>query len=103
MTLPIDIDRAEIEAYCKKWKIIEFSFFGSILRDDFGPDSDVDVLVVFDPNEKISAFDFIDAEEELSRLLKRPVDLVERIAVERSRNPIRRQHILDSAMYYYVA
>jgi uncharacterized protein with HEPN domain len=59
MKLPIEIDKSKIEVFCKKWKIIEFSFFGSVLRDDFRPDSDVDVLVVFDPNAKISLFDLM--------------------------------------------
>lgn len=48
----IPINQAQIEAFCKKWKIVEFSLFGSVLRDDFGPDSDVDVLVKFAPGDR---------------------------------------------------
>jgi uncharacterized protein len=103
MKLPIEIDKSKIEAFCKKWKIIEFSFFGSVLRDDFRPDSDVDVLVTFDPNAKWKLWEVDLAEKELQEILGRSVDLIEREAVEQSKNPIRRKAILSSAQSYYVA
>ncbi|MBU0508329.1 nucleotidyltransferase domain-containing protein [bacterium] len=98
----LDIDRAQLEAFCQKWKITELSLFGSVLRDDFGPDSDVDVLVTFDSNADVSLWDVLDAEEELKQMLGREVDLVLRTTVERSRNYIRRRNILSSARPVYV-
>ena len=103
MTPRIPLDRAQIEAFCRKWKIIEFSFFGSVLRDDFRPDSDVDVLVTFAPESAWSLFDIIDAENELKEMFGRDVDLVLRKTVEGSRNYIRRGEILSSARSYYVS
>ena len=85
------------------WKIVELSFFGSVLRDDFRPDSDVDVLVTFAPDGRYSLFDLVHIEEELREILGRNVDLVERKAVERSENYIRRKHILGSLEAIYVA
>jgi uncharacterized protein len=103
MKLPIEIDKSKIEAFCKKWKIIEFAFFGSVLRDDFRPDSDVDVLVTFDPNAKWKLWDVDRAETELKSIFERDVDLVIRKDVESSKNPIRRRSILSSARSFYVA
>jgi predicted nucleotidyltransferase len=99
----IPIDQAKIEAFCQKWKIVEFSLFGSVLREDFGPESDVDVLVTFAPDSHWTVFDFMRCEDELEQALGRKVDLVERVAVEQSSNYIRRKHILSSAQRYYVA
>jgi predicted nucleotidyltransferase len=103
MKLPISIDPAAIETFCKKWKIIEFAFFGSVLRDDFRPDSDVDVLVTFEPSADRTLWDFIDAQEELQQILGREVSFIERKTVEHSRNYIRRNHILSTAKPYYVS
>ena len=83
--------------------MVEFCLFGSVLRDDFRPDSDVDVLVTFAPDARYSLFDLVHIEEELREILRRNVDLVERKAVERSENYIRRKHILGSLEAIYVA
>lgn len=99
----IDIPHEKISAFCRKWKITEFCLFGSALRDDFRPDSDIDVLVTFAPETRYSLFDIIHAHDELKAILGREVDLVEREAVERSENYIRRKHILGSLMPLYVA
>jgi predicted nucleotidyltransferase len=99
----IPIDHEKIAAFCQKWKIIEFSLFGSVLRDDFGPDSDVDVLVTFAPTADRTVWDFIAAREELETIFRREVSLVERKSVERSRNYLRRNHILKTAQQYYVS
>ncbi len=99
----VDIPAERIAAFCRNWKIREFALFGSVLRDDFGPDSDVDCLVEFASDADRSLLDVIRAEQELSDLLGRPVDLVERPEVERSENWIRRRHILDSARVIYAA
>jgi len=97
----IDISDEKIEAFCRKWKIRELSLFGSVLREDFGPESDVDFLVVFAPEANWSLLDVIGAEQELSALLGRPVDLVEKQVVKNSANWIRRRHILNTARTVY--
>lgn len=101
--LQISIPRAKIEDFCKRWKIVEFSFFGSILRDDFHSDSDIDVLIEFIPNSPWGLLDLAKMEQELCQILNRPVDLVNKKAVEKSHNWIRRQNILESAEVYYAA
>ena len=98
----IDLPREEIVAFCRRWKITEFSLFGSVLRDDFGPESDVDILVTFAPDAEWGLLDHVRIEEELATLLGRPVNIVTRRAVERSSNWIRRQAILETAEPYYV-
>jgi predicted nucleotidyltransferase len=100
-TIQIRVPEAAIETSCRKWRITELPFFGSVLRDDFRADSDVDVLVGFDREAPWSLFDFSDMQDELSALLERQVDLVEKGAVERSRNWIRRRHILDARHVVY--
>lgn len=92
----------ELAAFCRKWRIREFALFGSVLREDFGPGSDVDCLVEFAPDADWSLLDVIRAEQELSTLLGRPVDLVERPVVEQSENWIRRRRILEGARTIYV-
>jgi predicted nucleotidyltransferase len=99
----IDIPKEKIADFCKKWKIVELSLFGSVLRDDFRPDSDVDVLVTFGPGADWSLFDHVAMEEELSAIFGRKVDMVSRKAIERSENYIRRKAILETAHPYYVA
>ena len=103
MTVRISLKHEEIAAFCQRWQITELAFFGSVLRDDFRPDSDVDVLVTFAPGVEWSLFDHITMEEELSALLGRKVDLVSRRAIERSSNWIRRKAILETAEPFYAA
>ena len=103
MSAKISIDRDKIAEFCRRWKITEFAFFGSVLRDDFRPDSDVDVLVTFTDDAKWSLFDHVTMEEELSAIFGRKVDLVSRRAIERSANWIRRQAILEGAESYYAS
>ena len=99
----IEMPKEKITEFCQKWKIVELSLFGSVLREDFRPDSDVDVLVTFAPDAQYSLFDLVHIEEELKEILGRKVDLVERNAIEHSENYIRRQHILSSVQTIYVA
>jgi predicted nucleotidyltransferase len=103
MSARIAIDRERIADFCRRWKIVEFSLFGSVLRDDFRPDSDVDVLVSFAPDAEWSLFDHVAMEDELSAMIGRKVDLVTRRAIERSENWIRRKAVLGSAETVYVA
>jgi predicted nucleotidyltransferase len=90
------IPRDAIVDFCRKWQVTEFAFFGSILRDDFGPDSDVDVLVSFAAGTRYSLFDLVHMEDELRAIFGRDVDLVTRRAVERNPNTWRREAILGS-------
>lgn len=86
----IQISPEQIEEFCRKWEVREFALFGSVLRDDFRPDSDVDVLVEFEPDAKASLFDFVRMQDELSGMFGREVDLVEKGAVK---NPFVKNHI----------
>jgi len=103
MKAKLSLDREKIAEFCRRWKITELSLFGSVLRDDFGPDSDVDLLVSFAPEAKWSLLDHVAMEEEIAAILGRKVDLVSRRAVEQSENWIRRRAILESAEAFYVA
>lgn len=101
MSPRIAIPQPKIEAFCRKWLITEFALFGSVLRDDFRADSDVDVLVTFAPESRWSLFDLVHMEDELKVIFGRDVDLVIRESVERSENEIRRCAILDSVQQIY--
>ena len=96
----IDISENKLAELCRKWRVKELSLFGSILRDDFGPDSDVDVLVTFQPDAPWSLWDLLDMREELQNLFGRTVDLVEKEAL---RNPFRRHEILNNHKVLYAA
>ncbi|HUV63229.1 MAG TPA: nucleotidyltransferase family protein [Sedimentisphaerales bacterium] len=96
----IDISENKLAELCRKWKVTELSFFGSILRDDFGPNSDIDVLVVFQPDAPWSLWDLMEMKEQLETLFGRPVDLVEKEAL---RNPWRKRQILSTYEVVYAA
>ena len=98
----IEIPQDEIADFCRRWKITELALFGSVLREDFGPESDIDVLVQFTANHGWSLFDHVEMQEELKELFGRDVDLVNRQAIEQSHNPIRRKEILESAEVVHV-
>ncbi|MCI0676759.1 MAG: nucleotidyltransferase domain-containing protein, partial [Phycisphaerales bacterium] len=89
--------------FCRKWDIVRLEVFGSALRDDFGPKSDLDFLITFAPESRHGLLDLIAAEEELEEMLGRPVDLMTRAGIESSRNWIRRREILESARLLYAA
>lgn len=94
----ICIPKDKIEDFCKRWKIAEFSIFGSALREDFSPKSDVDVLISFEPDIPWSLFEWVDMIEELQVILGREVDLVEKSGL---RNPFRRHEILSNRQVIY--
>lgn len=87
--------------FCRRWGISELALFGSALRSDFGPESDVDLLVSFAPQARPSLLDHVRMQLELSTLLGRRVDLVSRRAIERSANRQRRAAILGTAQIVY--
>ena len=101
MRSEILIPIAQLEEFCRRWKIAELRVFGSALRDDFRPDSDLDLLVRFAPEADWSLLDHVAMEEELTGILGRKVDLVSQRAIEGSANWIRRKAILEGAEPYF--
>jgi len=97
----IDVPIEAIAEFCQRWGITEFALFGSVLRDDFGPDSDVDVMVTFQDDVRLTLNRFVGVKDELELLFGRPVDLLTRQAIEDSPNYIRRKSILRSARVIY--
>lgn len=100
MNARVQLDQAVLEAFCRKWRIRELSLFGSALRDDFGPDSDLDFLVSFEPETRLDIDTLLDIKEELEAHFGRPVDVVEKEAL---RNPWRRYEILRTREIVYAA
>lgn len=92
-TLPV----AGIAEFCRRWRIRELAVFGSVLRPDFGPESDIDVMVTFEDGADWSLLDHTRMEQELRDLFQRDVDLVTKRAVENSQNWVRREEILGTA------
>ena len=101
--IQIDVPKERITAFCRKWKIAELALFGSVLREDFRPDSDVDVLVTFNSDSDWGVEHLLDMKEELESLFGRAVDLIEKRLVEESRNYIRRKHILSHMETLYAS
>lgn len=101
--LPFDWPDPEIRDFCERWRIAELAIFGSALRSDFGPESDIDLLVRFASGAGWSAFDHARMEHELREILGRDVDLVTRLAVEETSNRSRREEILRTARPVYAA
>jgi len=96
----IEFDHDAIEEFCRRWRIKELAFFGSVLTAEFRPDSDVDVLLTFEDPARWSLFDVVDMKDELERLFGRKVDIVEKVAIK---NPWRRRSILASYRVIYAA
>ncbi len=101
--LPIELPEEGLRRFCEKWRIAEFALFGSVLRPDFGPESDIDVLVTWAPDARWSVLDHIRMERELSTILGRRAEIVSRRAVEESGNWIRRREIFETARKLDVA
>ena len=99
--LSVPMDRLSV--CCRINGIKRLDLFGSALRADFGPESDIDLLVEFESDRELGFFDFVRIEQEFADIFGRKVDLVERLAVERSRNYIRRAAILESTETIYAA
>jgi predicted nucleotidyltransferase len=96
----IELNMPILEAFCRQWKVRELALFGSVLRSDFSPESDIDVLVTFEPDAPWSLWDLMDMQEQLANLLGRRVDLIEADAL---RNPFRRHEILRTKKVVYAA
>ena len=97
-TQKIVVSKEKIAEFCERWEIVEFSLFGSVLRDDFNMQSDIDVLVVFSEKADIGLFDIAQMQIELEDLYGRPVDVIEKASL---RNPYRREEILKTAQVVY--
>ncbi len=97
----IELPMEKIAEFCDRWQVTEFALFGSVLRDDFRPDSDIDVMVKFHLEAHPTLFDLTYMEDELKILFQRDVDLVTRKGIETSRNYLRRKAILSSAQVIY--
>jgi len=99
--LNINIPIKEIDAFCSKWLVKQMAIFGSALRDDFDPKtSDIDILIEFLP-EASWGFEIATIKQELEEIFKKPVDLVSKKAIEKSKNPYRKKEILDSSKVIY--
>ena len=102
----IELLQEEIAEFCRRWGIVKLELFGSALRDDFRPDSDFDFLYTPGPgfrrDQAYGPWLKDNMADELSALLGRKVDLIERDKMERHRNWIRREHVLRTAQPIYV-
>ncbi|MDX1959255.1 MAG: nucleotidyltransferase domain-containing protein [Leptospiraceae bacterium] len=103
LTKNISFDENSIVAFCKKWKVKEFYFFGSVLSEKFSTQkSDVDVMIEFNTDAKINLFHHMDMQTELENIFKKKVDLVTKTAVENSQNQYRKTSVLKgSKLFYY--
>jgi hypothetical protein len=97
----IELSMEQIQEFCDRWHICEFALFGSVLRDDFHPDSDIDVLVSFSPDAKRGLTETLQMKDELQAIFGRKVDFIVKAAIERSENWLRRKNILESAQVIY--
>jgi predicted nucleotidyltransferase len=93
MNPAVHLDHDALVEFCRKWQVRELSLFGSALRDDFGPESDVDFLVSFDPAAPWGLTDIVTMRVELSTITGPEVNLVEK---EGLRNPYRKKEILST-------
>ena len=98
----ITIPYKKVADFCTQWKIKELAFFGSVLRDDFGSESDIDILATFAPDVTWTLFDHVTMQDQLKAIFGRKVDLISRRAIERSPNHLRRNAILNTAESIYV-
>ncbi len=99
----IELPQEQIKDFCRRWKVKELALFGSVLREDFRPDSDIDILISFTSDASWSLLDHVGMQDELVVIFGRKVDLVSRNGIERSRNYIRKNNILSSAQVIYAA
>jgi len=91
----------DIARFCRRWQIREFALFGSATRDDFRPESDIDILITYDPASEKGLFEHAQMQNELSVLFGRKVDLVTRRAIEQTQNQILRDRILKTAQLIF--
>jgi predicted nucleotidyltransferase len=103
-TLAIDVPKEQLREFCRRWKVTEFALFGSVTRpEEFGEDSDVDVIVQFAPDAPLSLDGWLSMKQELAEIFGREIDLLDRSSVEEMRNYLRRAAILQTAVDLDVA
>lgn len=100
MSEQLKLDEKWVADFCRKWRIRELSIFGSALREDFSKESDVDILVSFEPDAHLNIEDLLDMKTQLEEHFERPIDLVEKEAI---RNPWRKYEILKTRKTVYTA
>ena len=100
-SVAIELPTEQITDFCQRWQVTEFALFGSVLRDDFRPDSDIDVMVQFHPEAHPTFRTLDEMEAELQTIFRRDVDLITRQGIETSRNYLRRHEILSSTQVIY--
>ncbi len=98
----IALPKDAIADFCTRWKTDKFYLFGSILRDDFRDDSDVDVLVQFAP-DALWGWEIVSMKEELEKIVSRKADFLTKKSIEESHNWIRKKEILGTARLFYVS
>lgn len=99
----INFNQHELDLICQKWNISELSFFGSVIREDFGAKSDIDILVEFHPDAIITLSKFERIRIDFENFFGRKVDLVSKRAVVESRNALRRKAVLSTFRVLYRA
>lgn len=99
LRIKIDIPKRELSDFCQRYQVKQLALFGSVLNDNFREDSDVDVLVAFQPNARIGFLTFSRMQRELTALLKRPVDLVPMDGLK----PVIRSSVLSNIEEIYAA
>ena len=100
--MKVKFDEPQLAKFCREHGVSRLELFGSALRDDFREDSDVDLLCTLRPDKKCGLFEWVALKFDFEKFFGRPVDLVSRQAIERSRNPYRRIPILKTAVPIYV-
>lgn len=98
----IRMPKTKIAEFCKRWNVSEFAIFGSALTKDFRPDSDIDIMVDFPTQAKVTLYDMTQMQDELKKIFKRDVDLISKRGVKNSRNYLRKKAILESAQVIHV-
>jgi predicted nucleotidyltransferase len=91
----------QVDMFCQRWQVAELSLFGSVLRDDFGAKSDIDILVTFYPDANWGLLDHVQMTMDLKAIFKKEVDLITRRGLESSSNWLRRDNILKTAQLIY--
>ncbi|HVP04507.1 MAG TPA: nucleotidyltransferase domain-containing protein [Dehalococcoidia bacterium] len=99
----LNLSEEALAVFCRKWKIVRLELFGSALREDFGDESDIDLMVTFEPDASWRFEDELAMQKELERLLGRNVDMPVRGSIEKMQNWVRRKNILSSARVIYSA
>jgi uncharacterized protein len=102
LTTKIEWPMEKISDFCRRWRIARLEVFGSVLRDDFRRDSDVDLVASYVPEAHWSLLDRVHMKHELEDMLGRPVDLLNRRALEHDRQSARAAAILVEAQLLYV-